>query len=105
MKKTVAFLLLTFMIAFLPACDENEVKQISRDGSIETIISVDHLDQKHDIIITSHKVWVKNALVKTIQYKDTIPTLGQTSQEAENSEGDTKMVSLKKDYEVYITVK
>ena len=30
---------------------------------------------------------------------------GLTSQEAENSDGDTKTVSLKKDYEVYITVK
>ncbi len=104
MKKPIPFLFLLIFV-FISGCDENEVQQISKEGAVETIMNVDHLDQTHDIIITTHKVWIKNQLAKTIIYKDTIPSLGLTSQEAENSDGDTKTVSLKKDYEVYITVK
>jgi hypothetical protein len=105
MKKPITYLVLSLFLFSIAGCNENEVQQISKDGAIETAMNVDHLDESHDIIITTHKVWVKNVLIKTIIYKDTIPTLGLTSQEAENSEGETKTVSLKKDYEVYITVK
>lgn len=106
MRKSISLLMLSALFVLIAAgCNDDEVKQISKEGAIETIMNVDHLDEKHDVIITTHKVWIKNQLIKTFVYKDTLPTLGSTSQVAENSDGDTKSVNLKKDYEVYITVK
>ncbi len=105
MRKSVFLLILQALFVLITGCNDDEVKQISKEGAIETIMNVDHLDEKHDIILTTHKVWIKNQLIKTFVYKDTIPTLGNTLQVAENADGDTKSVNLKKDYEVYITVK
>jgi hypothetical protein len=105
MKKPNIILLLSVLILLIAGCNDSEVTQISKEGAIETVINVDHLDETHDVIITTHNVWVKNVLTKKIAYRDTIPTLGVTSQVAKNDEGDTKSVSLKKEYEVYITVK
>jgi hypothetical protein len=105
MKKPNIILLLSVLILLIAGCNDSEVTQISKEGAIETVINVDHLDETHDVIITTHNVWVKNVLTKKIAYRDTIPTLGVTSQVAKNDEGDTMSVSLKKEYEVYITVK
>ncbi len=97
------------ILAFMPvfsACDDGkEIKEFSKEGAIETTLDVNHLDATHDVIITTHNVWVRNQLVKKIVSKDTIPALGLTTQIAENNEGETKSVSMKKDYEIYITVK
>ena len=85
--------------------EEDKLQEISKNGSIETVLSVDHLNDQFDIVKTSHKIWVKNVLVKNILHTDTIPTLGVTTENGENSEGDTSNVTIKKDYEIYITIK
>jgi len=103
-KLLVLFTLFSFAI-FISGCEDKEVKEFSKEGAIETIMNVDHLNDKQDIIITTHNVWVKNVLVKKSVSRDTIPSLGLTSQVAENTDGDTKSVTLKKEYEIYITVK
>jgi len=108
MNKTVFKILglISFSILVFASCDDDDkVKEISKNGSIETVMSVDHLNDHQDIVKTSHKIWVKNMLVKNIIHTDTIPSLGVTTEEAENSDGDTKKVALKKDYEIFITVK
>ena len=101
------FGLMLFSMVVFTSCDDNDdkVKEISKNGSIETVMSVNHLNTNLDIVKTSHKIWVKNILVKNIIHTDTIPSLGLTSEEAENSDGDTRSVTLKKDYEIFITVK
>jgi hypothetical protein len=105
MKKTSLLLFAPF-IALLFSCSQSDsVKVISKDGAIETTLNVDHLNDSADIITTLHNVWVKNVLVKSIVYKDTLPSLGHGSQDAENENGDSKTVYLQKDYEFYITVK
>ncbi len=85
--------------------DDEKLKEISKNGSIETVMSVDHLNDRFDIVKTSHKIWIKNILVKNIIHTDTIPALGLTTENGENSDGDTRSVTLKKDYEIFITVK
>src|ERR1035437_914819 len=108
MSKTVFKILglISFSILVFTSCDDDDkVKEISKNGSIETVMSVDPLNDHLDIVKTSHKIWVKNVLVKNIIHTDTIPSLGVTTEEAENSDGDTKKVALKKDYEIFITVK
>ncbi len=93
------------LVVFICCDDEDKVKEISKDGSIETVLSVEHLNKNMDVVKTSHKIWVKNNLIKTVIHTDTIPSLGLTTEEGENSDGDTKSVTLKKDYEIFITVK
>ena len=106
MRKMKAFLICLAGFVFILGCSENDkVKQISKQGSIETVIDVNHLDQNHDIIVTTHNVWIKNELVRKIVHRDTVPTLGYGVQDFKNFDGDTKSVFSKKEYEIYITVK
>jgi len=85
--------------------NEDVTDNVNKSGSIETAVHIGHIDSLHDELVTTHKVWVKNNVFKTVEYRDTIPSLGNESTVAENSDGDTKNVSVKKDYEIYITVK
>jgi hypothetical protein len=90
------------------ACnDKNEdvTNAVNKSGSVETAVHIAHIDSASDELITTHKVWVKNNVFKTVEYRDTIPALGTEDRVAENKDGDTKNVSVKKDYEIYITVK
>lgn len=105
MKKTNIYLLLAILLFGLQACDEDKVKDVSKKGSIETSIQVDHLTDSLDVMITTNRVWVRNSLVKTVIHTDTVPSLGFTREDAENENGDTKSVYIKKDYELYITIK
>ena len=85
--------------------DADQGKTLDKDGSVETAISVQHADSTHDIILTSHKVWIKKNEYSTIVHRDTIPSLDSLSATAENDNGDTQKVRLKKDYQLFITVK
>ena len=92
----------------LIACNErNEdvTETVNKSGSVETAVHIGHIDSLNDELVTTHKVWVKNNVFKTVEYHDTIPALGNEAKLAENQEGDTKNVTVKKEYEIYITVK
>jgi hypothetical protein len=94
-------------IASLSACEKKEdiTETVNKAGSVETAVAISHVDAAHDELVTTHKVWVKYDVFKTIEYRDTIPSLGTERTTAENEDGDTKNVEVKKDYEIYITVK
>ncbi len=100
-------LLLFIPLAFVGCKDENEdiTNTVNKNGSVETAVHITHIDSSHDEMITTHKIWVKNNVYKTVEYRDTLPSLGIENTEAENEDGDTKRVSVPKDYEIYITVK
>lgn len=96
-----------FFLSFLFSCSEKEVKEdtvtdISKNGSVETVVSVEHADSV-DVLITKHKIWNKNNLVKEIVTRDTIPSLGDTLATA-LKDGIEIQRPVKKDYEFYITV-
>lgn len=97
------------MLLLVSACKNEEKEDVTTDvnkaGSVETAVTVNHLDSAYDVIVTTHKVWRNFNEYKTIEYRDTIPALGETTTEAENADGDTKNVQVKKDYEIFITVK
>lgn len=104
--KLIAFF--TFLSILIVSCGRNNedvTESVNKSGSIETAVHIEHVDTLHDELITTHKVWVKHDLYRTVVYRDTIPALGIETRVAENEEGDTKNVSVKKDYEIYITVK
>lgn len=105
MKKIKLYLLSVGIMVFT-ACEkekEDEVKDVNKSGSIETVLSVEHLDHA-DILITKHKIWKDRKLFKEIVKKDTIPSLGDTLVGGEDSNGSEHIVKTKKDYEFFITV-
>ena len=100
---------LAIMALSITACSNDKKEDVTNDvnkaGSVETSVTVSHLDSTTDVLVTTHKVWRNLIAYKTIEYRDTIPALGETSTDAENADGDTKKVRVKKDYEIFITVK
>jgi PBP1b-binding outer membrane lipoprotein LpoB len=109
MKKYITTSLLLAAILFVTSCSEDEekdlVKEVNKNGSIETSVSVNHLDSTHDLLVTKHIVWANGSTSKTIINNDTIPALGSAMVEAEDEKGDVKNVMAKKAYEIFITVK
>lgn len=96
-------------VASIYSCKEEKqediTNEINKSGSVETAVSVTQLDSANDILVTKHTVWVKGNKFKELEYRDTVPALGMETKTAENSEGDTKTIEMKKDYEIFITVK
>jgi hypothetical protein len=109
MKPIVLAILGAAAILFFFSCEEKQnediTQSVNRNGSVETAVLVEHLDSTHDVLITTHKIWAQNREIKTIVYRDTLPALGIEHATAENADGDTKNVQVKKDYEIFITVK
>ncbi|MGC3979250.1 MAG: hypothetical protein QM751_14075 [Paludibacteraceae bacterium] len=105
MKKTGIILFLAIILLESCSGNEDKVQDISKEGSVETSIEIEHLNDTADVMITRSRVWVRGGLVKTLVRTDTLPTLGFTMQEAENNNGETQNVFVKKDYEVYLTIK
>jgi len=107
-KYLSAVALLSIPFAFGSCAEEAKedlVNGVNKNGSVETSVSVTHLDSLNDVLTTKHIVWHKGNLFKTIETRDTIPALGMTSVEAENEAGETKNLSIKQAYEIFITVK
>jgi hypothetical protein len=102
-------LLLIAGLTGLASCSDDKKEDmtdtVNRAGSVETSVTVQHADSTHDVLLTTHKVWVSYHEYKTIVYRDTIPALGIENTTAENADGDTQKVNVKKDYEIFITVK
>lgn len=73
------------------ANDKVETKDINRDGAIESIVSTENLGDTAVLLVTTHKVWRQNVIIKEIRKVDTLPSLNTATE--------------KKDYEFYITVK
>jgi hypothetical protein len=100
--------LLLAIIPFLNACNdekEDETAAVDKSGSVETAVSVEHADSTHDVLLTRHKVWVNYKEYATVEHRDTVPALGMLSTEGENSQGETQKLNVKKDYQIFITVK
>jgi hypothetical protein len=103
MKKIAGILILS--VLFASCSNDDKTKDISKDGSVETVLSVEHFGSDKDILITKHKVWIKNQMFKEYIYSDTIPSLGIKNTEGEDENGNTQTLPVKKEYEIYITVK
>ena len=85
--------------------DKVETKDISHNGSIETLLSTEHIDSLTDVLITTHKIWKNGVIDREVRHVDTLQSLGTGTTEAADAQGNTKQVIGKKDYEFYITVK
>ena len=97
------------LLAFVSCKDkkkpEDLTNSVNKNGSVETSVTVEHLDSANDILVTKHAVWFKGSILKNAEYRDTVPSLGMENISTEDKEGNTKNVQAKKDYEIFITVK
>lgn len=102
-------ILVTLIALCIISCNEEKnedvTNTVNRNGSVETAVNINHIDSSFDELITTHTIWVKGQQYKTVEYRDTLPSLGVGHTVAENAEGDEKDVVVKKDYEIFITVK
>ena len=107
--KPIVLVILAGALLMIISCgkkqNEDVTNEVNKNGSVESSIAVEHLDSLHDVLVTKHHVWVNNATLKSLEYRDTIPALGTEHTTAENEDGDKKDVTVKKDYEIFITVK
>ncbi len=106
--RKIQIVLLSLGLLGIIACNEKEYKEdevssIDKKASIETELSVQHIDTA-DVLVTTHKIWKDKKLIKEIVKRDTIPSLGDTLMESEDKDGVIHKDKTKKDYEFYITV-
>lgn len=104
MRKLLPLILISLLFAACEQKNEDIVTEPNKDGSIETLVSVKH-EKDFDILTTTHKIWIKNQLDKTLIKVDTLKSLGLTTVEGEDRDGYTEKAEVRKDYEFYITVK
>lgn len=102
---TSVFSSMLFFFSCKEKTNEDITNTINKNGSVETAVTVVHLDSLNDILVTKHAVWVKGNPYKTLEYRDTVPALGMEMKNVENAEGQSKNVEVKKEYEIFITVK
>jgi hypothetical protein len=92
----------------LSSCSSQEdtdlVKDINKNGSIETVLNVIHFDAM-DVLKTTHKVWVNGVIDKEISRTDTLKKLGGELKTILDENDQEKNIIAPKDYEMYITVK
>ena len=111
MKKYRLILLVTFIstaVIFVSCKDEkNEdiTQSVNKNGSVETSVTVQHLDSLNDLLVTKHTLWYKGSVNKTFEHTDTVPAIGTEKKEMEDKDGNSKNVEAKKEYEIFITVK
>jgi len=96
------------VILLLAACEsetEPLTTNIQTDHSIEVSYETIHLNDSFDVLIEDKKFWNKHTLVKEVQHRDTIPGLDFVVMDAENESGEVKPAYVKKDYEIFVTIK
>ena len=103
------FFLLPAVTIFLllTACDDHsdKVTTVNKNGGIEVSLSTAHLNTAKDLLTTHYTVWDKGIKVKEFDKRDTIPALGMATTEGEDDNGNNQDITVKKDYEFYVTVK
>jgi len=104
MKQYISILAASMLLIACNEGKEDVVKQPTKDGSIEALLTTKH-EAGYDIMTTQYKVWVKGKVAKLISKTDTIPSLGNTTEEGEDNDGNTQDLVVPKDYEFFITVK
>lgn len=103
MKEIVA---LMAVVALMFSCkNEDKTKSIEKDGSVEIVLSVTHLNDSYDILTSYQTTWVKNVAVRKAVSIDTLPSLGDTVEDAEDNDGNDTTVVVPKNYQLFITVK
>jgi hypothetical protein len=85
--------------------EEDKVKEVEKDGSVEMKVEITHLDSLYDVMKTEKIFWVKGQQEKTVVDLDTVPSLGMTTETVKTSSGNDTTARINKNYKIFITVK
>lgn len=94
--------------AILISCsksDDAKTAELNKDGTVEVIFNTRHLNDSFDILTTTKNVYKQGNMVKAIVTNDTLPSLGKSTAEGTNDDGETKSVDMKKEYNMFVTIK
>ncbi len=106
MKKRIVYLLIFSALGACSSGNEDKVNEIIKDGSIEEIISINHIDNgSYDVLTTVSNVYNHGSVSYSYVHHDTLPSLGMVKEEGEDGDGNVQTIEVPKDYELYITVK
>ncbi len=98
------FLLL--IAVFMFSCEDADNTAINdKQGSVEIQLSSKHLDSLHDEITIYRQYYSKSICVSKDTTRDTVISLGKTKEVGEDSLGNKKEFTVRKDYEFFITIK
>jgi protein involved in sex pheromone biosynthesis len=104
-KNLISAIVAGFLLSGCEQKNDDKVKAVDKTGSVEMKVAINHLNASQDVMRTEKVFWVKGAAVRSIVNLDTVPALGVTREVAENSAGEDTTVSIKKNYQIFITVK
>lgn len=102
----VPIFFLTIFMLFSCKDEKNEdlTSIVNKNGSVETAVTVERLDNLNDVLVTRHTIWFKGGKYNSVMYRDTIPSLNNENADRENN-GVSEITPLRKEYEIFITVK
>jgi hypothetical protein len=98
-----ALLMSSFLIA--SCSDDKPVTELTKDQSIEITFDTKSLSDTAILLTTKKNIYLKGALAKSIVSTDTLPFPGMKSETIEDDNGNSKSVTMPKEYEFFITVK
>ncbi len=105
--KSISLLSLLLISSFLiSSCsDDKPVTELTKDQSIEITFNTKSLSDTAVLLTTNKNIYLKGSLLKSIITTDTLPFPGMKTEEIEDDNGNTKNVTIPKEYEFFITVK
>lgn len=98
-----ALLMSSFVIA--SCSDDKPVTELTKDQSIEITFETKTLADTAVLLTTKKNIYLKGAMIKSIITTDTLPFPGMKTESVEDDNGETKTVTMPKEYEFFITVK
>jgi hypothetical protein len=104
-KNGIPMLLSCLLLSACSPKNDDQVKTVDKSGSVEMKVDISHLNDVQDVMKTEKVFWSKGKVVKSVTDLDTVPALGSTKEQAENSDGEDTTVTIKKNYQIFITVK
>lgn len=105
--KNISLISLLIISSFLiSSCsDDKPVTELTKDQSIEITFNTKSLSDTAVLLTTNKNIYLRGSLLKSIVTTDTLPFPGMKTEEIEDDNGNTKNVTIPKEYEFFITVK
>lgn len=106
MKSTAVITVLLLCSFLIVSCDDDKpVTELTKDQSIEITFNTKSLSDTAVLLTTKKNIYLKGVLAKSISNTDTLPFPGMKSETIEDENGNSKSVTMPKEYEFFITVK
>ncbi len=97
--------LFVFSVLIVSCSDDKPVTELTKEQSIEISFDTKNLSDTAVLLTTKKNIYLRGAMLKSIVTTDTLPFPGMKSETIEDDNGNSKNVTMPKEYEFFITVK